>query len=125
VLYPANTLVLGRTIQDFDRKIILRLLVAASLLAITVPISALPTLPALAAPPVPLIERAKLFGNPSKAQGRLSTDGKWLLWMAPVDGVLNLWVAPSTDPAKARAVAHGTDRPIRQYFWAPDSRSLL
>ncbi len=74
---------------------------------------------------VPLIERTKLFGNPTKAQGRISPDGKWLSWTAPVDGVLNLWVAPVADPAKARAMTSGKERPIRQYFWAPDSKSLL
>ena len=32
---------------------------------------------------MPHIPRAKLFGNPTKAAGRLSPDGKWLSWVAP------------------------------------------
>jgi len=67
----------------------MRLLLAASLLAMTAP--------AIAATTVPLIERTKLFGNPSQAQGRISPDGRWLSWTAPVDGVLNLWVAPAAE----------------------------
>jgi dipeptidyl aminopeptidase/acylaminoacyl peptidase len=73
----------------------------------------------------PLIERQKLFGNPSRAQGRLSPDGKWLAYIAPRDGVLNVWVAPVAAPDKARALTAEKTRPIRGYFWAPDSQSIL
>ena len=52
----------------------------------------------------PLIERTKLFGNPTKAQGRFSPDGKWVSWLAPNNGVLNIWVAPAGDLSKARAL---------------------
>ncbi len=73
----------------------------------------------------PLIAREDLFGNPTKASGRLSPDGKWLSWLAPKDGVLNVWVASVTDPASAKVMTSSADRPIQQYFWAPDSQSLL
>src|SRR5690349_9467264 len=77
------------------------------------------------APEVPLIERAKLFGNPVKAQGRISPDGRWFSWLAPRDGVMNLWLAPASDPADARPMTAEKKRPISQYLWAPDSRALL
>lgn len=73
----------------------------------------------------PLIERAKLFGNPSRAAGTLSPDGNWLSWIAPRDGVLNIWIAPSTDLADAKPITAEKLRPIREHFWAPDSRSVL
>jgi dipeptidyl aminopeptidase/acylaminoacyl peptidase len=73
----------------------------------------------------PLIERQKLFGNPSRSQGRLSPDGKWLAYIAPRDGVMNIWVAPVAEPAKVKALTAETKRPIRGYFWAPDSKSIL
>jgi dipeptidyl aminopeptidase/acylaminoacyl peptidase len=73
----------------------------------------------------PLIPRAKLFGNPSRVAGKLSPDGKWLAWIAPRDGVLNVWVAPVSDPAHGKPLTDETARPIRQYFWAPDSASIL
>ncbi|MEE4289848.1 MAG: S9 family peptidase [Erythrobacter sp.] len=73
---------------------------------------------------VPLIPREHLFGNPTRAQGRLSPDGKWLSWLAPVDGVLNIWIAPADDQSKAKAVTSAKDRPIRSHFWAPDSKSV-
>ncbi|BBC74134.1 peptidase S9 [Altererythrobacter sp. B11] len=74
---------------------------------------------------VPLIPRDALYGNPSRSGGRISPDGKWLSWLAPYEGVMNLWIAPASDPAAARRMTSATERPIPQYFWAPDSGSLL
>ncbi|PZO91391.1 MAG: S9 family peptidase [Sphingomonas sanxanigenens] len=81
--------------------------------------------PLSAAPSAPLIERAKLFGNPSRSMGRISPDGKWLSWLAPRDGVMNIWIAPASDPTAAKAMTAEKARPISQYFWAPDSSMLL
>jgi len=74
---------------------------------------------------VPLIERAKLFGNPTRAGGQLSPDGRWLAYIAPRDGVLNVWVAPVDRPSEARPLTAEKARPIRSYFWAPDSTQIL
>jgi dipeptidyl aminopeptidase/acylaminoacyl peptidase len=87
--------------------------------------AALPAHAQSPAPDVPLIERAKIFGNPSKTGGRISPDGKWLSWVAPRDGVLNVWVAPAADPAKARPLTEEKTRPIRSAFWSPDSKQLM
>jgi dipeptidyl aminopeptidase/acylaminoacyl peptidase len=85
----------------------------------------LAAVPALAQGEAPLIPREKIFGNPSKVAGRLSPDGKWLSWIAPRDGVLNVWVAPASDPAAAKPLTNERKRPIRGSFWSPDSRQLL
>ena len=74
---------------------------------------------------VPLIERAKLFGNPTKANGRISPDGKWLSWTAPRDGVLNIYVAPVENPQAAKPLTDDRIRPVRSYFWSPDSKQVL
>src|SRR4051794_26729604 len=93
-------------------------------LALSVLIALAP--PAFAqAPSVPLIERAKLFGNPSKVAGGVSPDGAWLAWIARRDGVLNVWVAPAANPTAAKPLTAETKRPIRQYFWSPDSKMIL
>ena len=73
----------------------------------------------------PLIPRESLFGNPTRASGEISPDGQWLSWLAPSNGVLNVWLAPASDPDAGRVMTTATDRPIRQHFWAPDSRSIL
>ena len=85
-------------------------------------------LPAYAQSPaaeVPLIERGKIFGNPTKAGAKLSPDGKWLSWTAPRDGVLNLWVAPAGNLAQAKPLTDEKTRPIRNSFWSPDSKTVL
>jgi dipeptidyl aminopeptidase/acylaminoacyl peptidase len=74
---------------------------------------------------VPLIERSKLFGNPVKANGQISPDGQWLSWTAPRDGVLNIWVAPASNPDAAKPLTDEKQRPVRSYFWSPDSRQVL
>jgi dipeptidyl aminopeptidase/acylaminoacyl peptidase len=72
-----------------------------------------------------LIPREVLFGNPDKAMARMSHDGKWLSFLAPVDGVLNVWVGPIDDPAAAKPVTKEKDRPIGGYFWAYTNRHIL
>jgi dipeptidyl aminopeptidase/acylaminoacyl peptidase len=74
---------------------------------------------------VPLLPRTQLFGNPTRTGGRISPDGQWLSWIAPRDGVLNIWVAPLSDMAQARPLTSETQRPIRGSFWAPDSKTVL
>ena len=74
---------------------------------------------------VPLIPRTSLFGNPVKSAGKISPDGKSFAFIAPRDGVMNLWVAPIGDVAAAKPLTAETKRPIRQYFWSPDSRQQL
>jgi dipeptidyl aminopeptidase/acylaminoacyl peptidase len=73
----------------------------------------------------PLIPRDTLFGNPQKAQARISHDGKWLSFLAPVDGVLNIWVAPVDDLSKAVAVTKEKKRPVTTGHWAYDNRHIL
>ena len=51
-----------------------------------------------------LISRDVLFGNPDKAMARLSPDGARVAFLAPDDGVLNVFVAPRDDPSAAEAV---------------------
>jgi len=77
-----------------------------------------------------LIPRQVLFGNPDRLSPRLSPAGDRLAWIAPHEGVLNVWVAPITtaegaDLAAARVVTQDTDRGIRFFGWAHDNRHLL
>jgi dipeptidyl aminopeptidase/acylaminoacyl peptidase len=81
--------------------------------------------PLLAQANVPLIERTKLFGNPTRTGGQLSPDGKWLSYLQPRDGVLNVWVAPVSAPDQARPLTAEKNRPIRGAFWSRDSKQIL
>ena len=66
-----------------------------------------------------------MFGNPQRCQARLSPDGKWISYLAPVDGVLNVWVAPVDDMSKARPVTQEKGRPIPRYSWAYNNKHIL
>ena len=74
---------------------------------------------------VPLISRDALFGNPERAGVQISPDGRYLSWLAPLNGVLNIWVAPAGDPAAATAVTADATRGIREYFWSYQPHTLL
>ena len=72
-----------------------------------------------------LISRETLFGNPEKTQARLSPDGAQLSYLAPVDGVLNVWVGPVDDPEAAKPVTNDTGRGVRSYVWAYTGNDIL
>src|SRR6516225_1739302 len=79
---------------------------------------------------VELIPRSVLFGNPERTSPHISPDGTRLAWIAPRDGVLNVWVAPiggadGVDWAAAQAVTEDTDRGVRVFGWARDGRHVL
>jgi dipeptidyl aminopeptidase/acylaminoacyl peptidase len=77
------------------------------------------------APGAALIPRRTLFGNPDRTQARISPDGRWLSWLAPRDGVLNMWAAPTGDVGAARCLTGDRKSGIHQHFWPYDSRYLL
>jgi hypothetical protein len=80
------------------------------------------------APSVPLIPREVLFGNPSRVSPRLSPDGESLAFLAPKDGVLNVWVGPVGSPIDGDGFEPVTDdrkRGIRLFFWAEDNRHIV
>ncbi len=72
-----------------------------------------------------LIDREVLFGNPERAQVRMSPDGTYISFIAPVEGVLNVWVGPANDWKKAEPITSDTVRGIRSHFWAWDSAHVI
>ena len=86
------------------------------------------SLPAQADPatsaPAPLIPREVLFGNPERTQPSISPDGTQIAYLAPVNGVMNVWVR-SLEGGDDRAVTADTKRGIQFYLWQYDGRHLL
>ncbi|MFO7524054.1 MAG: S9 family peptidase [Ignavibacteriaceae bacterium] len=72
-----------------------------------------------------LIPRKVLFDNPDKAALKISPDGQHISYLAPVNGVLNVWVAPKDNPENAVAVTNDSLRGIRIYFWAYTNDHIL
>jgi len=71
-----------------------------------------------------LIPREVLFGNPVKTNPLISPDGKMMAYLAPVKNVLNVWVK-TIGKEDDRVVTKDTDRGIRRYFWAGDSKHVM
>ncbi len=72
-----------------------------------------------------LLPRKVLFGNPERTSVTLSRDGTRIAYLAPFNGVLNVWVAPADAPLEARPVTHDTERGIRAYFWSYNPGFIL
>jgi dipeptidyl aminopeptidase/acylaminoacyl peptidase len=73
----------------------------------------------------PLIPRDILFGNPERANPRISPDGKRLAWVAPdTKNVLQVWVR-TIGQTDDKIVTADKKRGIRQYYWARDNKTLL
>ena len=75
-------------------------------------------------PAADLIPRDVLFQSPERASPQISPDGTKLAYLAPRDGVLNVWVR-TLEGADDRVVTDDRKRGIRQYFWQGDSAHVL
>ena len=73
----------------------------------------------------PLIPRRTLFDNPTFFGAKISPDGRWISWLAPVDGVLNVWMAPVSDVKAGEPVTRTKGRPINWQDWSADGRFLM
>jgi len=72
-----------------------------------------------------LIPRKVIFGNPDRTRPRISPDGSRIAWLAPKDGVLNVWVAPAGEPGESRPVTDDRKRGVRIYFWAYTGKHIV
>jgi dipeptidyl aminopeptidase/acylaminoacyl peptidase len=73
-----------------------------------------------------LIPRTVLFGNPERISPAISPDGRRLAWIAPDDGVLNVWVRDlDGQPGTEHPVTADRDRGVHVFNWAPDGTRIL
>lgn len=74
----------------------------------------------------PLIDRQLLFDSPEIAGGQLSPDGKFISFVKPFKGTLNIWVKKlDEDFSAAKPLTADTLRPVREYFWSRDGKYIL
>ena len=73
----------------------------------------------------PLIPRKVLFGNPDRAMVNISPDGAQIAYLASLEGVLNVWVAPREQPGGAHPVTQDTGRGVHFYAWAYTNEDTL
>lgn len=81
--------------------------------------------PAPARDETPLVARADLFGEPLRHGGQLSPRGDQVAFLAPRDGVTNLWVLSVDAMEEARALTDNRAEGVADFVWAHDSASLL
>jgi len=74
---------------------------------------------------VPLIPRSVLFADPSYTSPQISPDGTRLGYLAPRDGVLNVYVGPLNDPSAAHPLTNDRGQGIRWYGFCADDRTLF
>lgn len=85
-----------------------------------------PAAPAPEAPAAPpQIARADLFGDPVRFGAQLAPRGDRVAFLAPRDGVTNLFVLSVGAIDEARPVTDDRGRGVRSFAWAPDSATLL
>ena len=84
----------------------------------------LPSLGAWAQTGSPLIPRKVLFGNPERSSPQISPDGIMLGYLAPDQGVLNVWVR-TLDKTDDRVITNDRKRGIRNFSWQYDSKNIL
>ena len=71
----------------------------------------------------PLIDRELLFGNPEIAGAQISPDGKYLAFVKPWNGTLNVWVKKTEEPfSAARLLTTEAKRPIAGFVWTRDGK---
>lgn len=69
----------------------------------------------------PLIPRSVLFGAPARVHPALSPSGRLIAFLAPVDGVSNLWVETVGADDARPLTEHG----VLAFDWAQDDEHLL
>lgn len=74
--------------------------------------------------PVPLIPRRILFGPQDIQLVRISPDGEKLAYLAPKEGVMNIWVS-NIDKRNTKLLTHEKNSKIRYLGWAHDSKNII
>jgi dipeptidyl aminopeptidase/acylaminoacyl peptidase len=75
-------------------------------------------------PEAELIPRSVLFGNPERSEPAISPDGTQLAFLAPVNGVLNVWIR-TLGLSDDRPVTEDSNRGIHVFAWQYDNKHIL
>ncbi|WP_240928352.1 S9 family peptidase [Thalassoroseus pseudoceratinae] len=76
-------------------------------------------------PNTPLLDRELFFGNPQISSGKLSPDGKFISFMKPYQGIMNVWVKKFAEPFDKARPLTDSKRPLYGYTWTEDGKYIL
>lgn len=72
---------------------------------------------------VPLIPRKVIFDDPKKTNPKISPDGKRLAYIAPANGILNVWIK-TIGKSDDRPVIKGNDNGVQLHWWAENTKNI-
>lgn len=72
----------------------------------------------------PIIPLTHFFDNPEVTGAQISPDGRWLSFLKPYEGKLNIHIRPVSGGPERRMTSD-TVRPISGYFWSVDGSQIL
>lgn len=72
-----------------------------------------------------IIPRDHLFSNADHLNVRISPDGTHLAYLAPYEGVMNVWVKGLEKESEPKALTQYTDRNIQSLSWSFDNKHIL
>ena len=72
-----------------------------------------------------LIPREVLFGNPDHVSPQISSDGTTISYLAPYQGVMNIWVVLRNNFNNPKVVTTENIRGIQGYIWAKNSKHIV
>ncbi|TNE58676.1 MAG: S9 family peptidase [Alphaproteobacteria bacterium] len=72
-----------------------------------------------------LIPRQAFFGNPTRHGPKISPDGTQIAYLAPLDGVMNIWVGPAEQISMAVPITGETRSEIGKVNWSADGAYLI
>ncbi|MDG2381430.1 MAG: S9 family peptidase [Pirellulaceae bacterium] len=73
----------------------------------------------------PLLDRDLFFGNPQISGGQLSPDGRFISFMKPYQGIMNVWVKEFAEPFDKARPLTDSKRPLYGYTWTEDGKYIL
>lgn len=74
----------------------------------------------------PILDRELFFADPLISGSQISPDGKYISFIKPINGILNIFVKKfDQDFNKAWSITEETERPIGGYFWTWDSKQII
>lgn len=72
-----------------------------------------------------LIPRAVLFGDPKYLTPKISYNGKYIAYLSPSHGALNVWVGKLGQIKSMHPITHNKKRGIKAFWWAYDNEHVL
>jgi hypothetical protein len=69
--------------------------------------------------------RTVLFADSDRTKVQLSPNGQYITYLAPSQGILNIWLGHPNNPIEFKPVTDNTNRGISEYLWAYSNKDII